>query len=307
MAFQPSPAYSRLPPRKPDGDPRFLDLLVDDAGAADVLLAGVPYDGAVIGRKGCREGPSAIREAFRFLGAWDADRGTGLAGTRIHDLGDIPVRGEDTLATHRVVEKHLGEALVEPKPLVVLGGDNSLSFATFKALHGAYGGRWGVVVLDAHYDLRPHTGQPTSGTPYRRILTEVEGRPVAGRNLAEVGIRPHANGAALAEYAAEQGVRVFPMGEVRRRGIASVAKKALAAAGRGVDHIFLSVDIDGLDQSIASGCSAPGAGGLAFHEAAHLVHAVASDPRCRAMDLVEVAPSLDPSGNTARTAAQLVA
>jgi arginase family enzyme len=37
------------------------------------------------------------------------------------------------------------------------------------------------------------------------------------------------------------------------------------------------------------------------------VRAVAQDPRTRGMDLVEVAPDLDATGNTARTAAQLVA
>jgi formimidoylglutamase len=306
VAFTRSPAA--FPERKPaPDDPRFLDLLVPHAADADLLLAGVPYDGAVIGRKGCKDGPTAIREAFRYLGGWDSASQRSLKGLRIHDFGDIPVQEGDTLHTHRLVEGHVALMLATRKPLVVLGGDNSLSFATFRALHSAYGGKWGVVVLDAHYDLRPYEGQPSSGTPYRRILTEVPGEPVAGANLVEVGIRPYANSPSLAQFAKERGVHVVPVDEVRRRGMAAVAKAALAAAGQGVDHLFLSVDIDGLDQSIAPGCSAPGAGGLTFEEAAQLVEAVAADPRCRGMDLVEVAPNLDPTGNTARVAAQLVA
>jgi formiminoglutamase/agmatinase len=312
MPFRASPAYARLPPRTPDPqDPRFLDLLVSDAKSADVLLAGLPYDGAVIGRKGCREGPAAIREAFRYLGAWDPDRGAGLKGLRIRDLGDAAIPRKPVLGVHAAVRAQLAKALGSPprpgRPLVALGGDNSLSFPTFQALHDAYGGRWGVVVLDAHYDLRAYKGQPTSGTPYRRILTEVAGKPVQGRNLAEVGIRPYANAAGLAAYAKEQGVGIYPVGRVRRDGIEAVTQRALQQAGEGVDHLFLSVDIDGLDQSIASGCSAPGAGGLTFEEASHVVRTVAADGRVRAMDLVEVAPALDPTGNTARTAAQLVA
>lgn len=306
MAFSRSPAT--YPDRKatPD-DPRFLDCFVPHAKGAGLLLAGIPYDGAVIGRKGCRDGPTAIREAFRYLGGFDPTGARSLKGLAIHDLGDTPVVEGDTNQTHRVVEGLLTAALSARQPLVVLGGDNSLSFATFRALHAAHGGRWGVVVLDAHYDLRPHEGQPSSGTPYRRILEEVPGDPVRGRNLAEVGIRPYANSPSLAEYARLHGVAVIPVAQVRRDGIAAAASKALAAAGDGVDHLFLSVDIDGLDQSIAPGCSAPGAGGLTFDEAAHLVDAVGSDPRCRGMDVVEVAPNLDPTGNTARVAAQLVA
>lgn len=306
MAFTPSPA--KLPERRPDPtDPRLLDLFVPRSADADLLLAGIPYDGAVIGRKGCRDGPTAIREAFRWVGGHHAGTGRSLQGLRIHDLGDAPVVEGDTRKTHQFVQGVLAAALAQPKPLVVLGGDNSLSYATFRALHAVHGGKWGVVVLDAHYDLRPVQGQPSSGTPYRRILEEVPGDPVAGRNLAEVGIRPYANAPSLATYAKEHGVTVIPVTEVRAKGIAHAARKALAAAGKGVDHLFLSVDIDGLDQAIAPGCSAPGPGGLTFDEAAHLVEAVASDPRCRGMDLVEVAPGLDPTGNTARVAAQLVA
>jgi formiminoglutamase len=308
MAFGRSPA--RYPERaaSPD-DPRFLDLFVDDPGQADVLLAGIPFDGAVLGRKGCRAGPTAVREAFRYLGGWDADREESLKGLRIHDLGDTPTKADDARKTHAIAEEHLTKAL-RPHPsaaLCVLGGDNSLSFATFTALHAVHGGKWGVVVLDAHYDLRPVGEQPSSGTPYRRILTEVKGTPVKGPNLVEVGIRPYANAPSLAAYAKQMGVHVVPMAAVRDWGIRDVARYALEHAGRGADHLFLSVDIDGLDHSIAPGCTAPGAGGLTFEEASHLVRAVAADPRCRGMDLVEVAPDLDPTGNTARVAAQLVA
>lgn len=309
MAFVRSPA--RYPERTPSpDDPRFLDLLVRERAKADLLLAGVPFDGAVIGRKGATGGPTAIREAFRYLGGWDPVRRLSLKGLAIHDLGDCKIGqlGKDTLATHQAVQADLSMALGKRgPPLVVLGGDNSLSYPTFRALHGSHGGRWGVVVLDAHYDLRSYEGQPTSGTPYRRILTEVPGKPVKGPNLVEVGIRPYANAPSLAEFAKQNGVRAVTADGVREHGMRDVAREAVEQAGDGVDHLFLSVDIDGLDQSIAPGCSAPGAGGLTFDEARCLVETVAADTRCRGMDVVEVAPNLDPTGNTARVAAQLVA
>jgi len=312
VAFTPSPAYARLPPRTPTpDDPRFLDLLVDDAAGADLLLAGIPYDGAVIGRKGAKGGPDAIRESFRYLGSWDpaggpAGLGLSLKGCRIHDLGDAAVVAGDTLATHALVRSQLAHALRSRKPLVALGGDNSLSFPTFQALHDTYGGRWGVVVVDAHYDLRAYQGQPTSGTPYRRILEEIPERPVRGGDLVEFGIRAWANAPGLAAYAKEHGVRVVPAERLRSGDVAAAIRDALPRNGA-VDHLFLSVDIDALDQSIAPGCSAPGAGGLPFPVAEAIVRIAGNDPRTRGMDLVEVAPNLDPTGNTARVAAQLVA
>lgn len=306
MSFAPSPA--KLPARRGGAaDPRFLDLFTDDAAQAELLLCGVPFDEAVIGRKGARGGPMAMREAMRFVATHDPDAGIDLSRLRIHDLGDVDgLPEQDILAAHGVVRRALRGPFSTGKPLVVLGGDNSLSFPVVGALCDRAAGPVGVVVLDAHYDVRPYEGQPTSGTPYRRILEELGGR-VQGRNLPEVGIRPFANTKALADYAQAAGMPIHTVAEVRRRGMKRVAAKALKQAGAGTHHIWLSVDIDGLDQSIASGCSAPGAGGLTFDEAATLVRTVASNPRCRGMDLVEVAPNLDLSGNTARTAAQLVA
>ncbi|HLF17099.1 MAG TPA: agmatinase family protein [Candidatus Thermoplasmatota archaeon] len=306
MAFTPSPAW--YPERTPDPKaPRFLDLIRGDPKGAGLLLAGTCFDSAVIGRKGCKDGPTAIREAFRFLGSYDPVRGTDLAGLRVHDLGDAPVDVKGVLATHRLVQAHAAEAFLAGPPVVLLGGDNSLSFPHVAGLHEARPGRIGLVVLDSHYDLRPYQGEPTSGTPYRRILEELGGKPVQGRNLVEVGLRSWANTKALADEAVRLGIHVVTRDEVRTRGAREVAKRALELAGDGVEHLFLSVDIDALDQSVAPGCSAPGPDGLLLHEAVEVVHIVAADARCRGMDLVEVAPNLDPSGNTARAAAHLVA
>lgn len=304
MAFQPSAA--KLPQRRASpADPRFLELFGHPLAQADLVVAGVPFDGAVIGRKGARLGPTAIREAMRFLATYDPVRGVDLAGLRIHDAGDVVV-APGVLESHAKAREACRGLFAARKPVVLLGGDNSLSTPHLQALKDALGGTVGLVVLDAHYDLRPvpPDGIPTSGTPYRRLIED--GTLDPGR-LVEVGIRPYANTKSLADYAALKGVTVVPATQVRERGVAKVAAEALKVASKGVDHLFLSLDIDGLDQSVASGCSAPGAGGLSFEEAAHLVHAIGSHPACRGMDLVEVAPELDPTGNTARTAAQLVA
>lgn len=305
--FAASPAT--YPPRRPQplADPRFLELFQDDPASADILLAGVPFDGAVLGRKGAAGGPTGIREAFRFLSTYDPETGLDLAPLRLHDLGDVRVDNADVLATHAAVERTLAPAFATRKPLVILGGDNSLSTPHVQALAQARPGQAiGLVVLDAHYDLRPMPadGIPTSGTPYRRLL---EAGTVEARRLVEVGIRPFANSASLAHYAAQKGVHIVTRGELARQGAGPVAAQAVATAGQGAAVLWLSVDVDALDQSVACGVSAPGAGGVSFAEAATLVRAVAQDPRCAGMDLVETAPALDPTGNTARTAAQLVA
>jgi formimidoylglutamase len=313
VAFRPSPAQHPALRARPS-DPRFLELQAK-ADRADLLLCGVPFDGAVLGRKGAAGGPTAIREAFRFLASHDPERGIDLAKSRWHDLGDVLWAGtKDTLTTHEAVRATLTPLFAGTTPVVVLGGDNSLSFPVVQALckgRDAGKGTVGLVVLDAHYDVRPWSkadgGQPSSGTPYGRILTELAGKPVAATNVAEVGIRPYANTKALAERARKLGLEPMTLAQVRRRGAEHAAADAVAKAGNGTQAIWLSVDLDVLDQSIAPGVSAPGIGGMTLEEAAAFVHATAADPRCAGMDLVECAPNLDPTGNTARAAAYLVA
>ncbi len=229
-----------------------------------------------------------------------------MEGLRIRDHGDVSGLSDDVLASHAVVRAAAQTLHGLDGRTILMGGDHGLTFPHVQALADIVEGNIGIVVIDAHYDLRDYTGQPSSGTPFYRILTELDGR-VQGANIAEIGIRPWANTRLLAERAAEHGVRVHSMAALESHGIEAVVEQALAQAGDGTDHLWLSIDIDGLDQAFASGCSAPGAGGLSYSEAAHITRQVAADPRCRGMDLLEVAPELDPTGNTCRSAAQLIA
>ncbi len=275
-------------------------------GDASIHMVGVPTDKAVIGRKGAAGGPTGIRDAMRFIGGHDTATGQALGAT-LRDHGDVAGLdsfGDDVAAMHEHVRAALRPLMARGRALV-LGGDHGLTYAHIGALCDSTDGSIGLVVIDAHYDLRDHEGQPTSGTPFRRILESFPER-VRPEHIVEIGIRPFANAPSLAAYAAEQGVKVYGMPEVRAQGIQEVLEGTMAALAD-VDHLWLSIDIDGLDQSIASGCSAPGAGGLRFEEADAIVRALAADDRLRGMDVLEVAPSLDPSGNTCRSAAQLIA
>ncbi len=306
--FRPSPA--QLPPvRDAPEDPRFLELFGATPEDADVLMAGIPYDASVLGRKGAKEGPAGIREAMQFLSNHDADTDTDLCSVRLHDVGDVDgldAHGQDVLAAHDQVRRAAKHLFSHGKPVVLMGGDHGLTFPHIQALSETVEGRIGIIVIDAHYDLRSYEEQPTSGTPFRRILEELDGR-VLPANLVEIGIRPYANTVQLAHYAKDHGITIVTADQVRNQGMESVIAAAIETASKGVDHLWLSIDIDGLDQSIASGCSAPGAGGLTYPDVDALVDALAKHPLCRGMDLLEVAPSLDPTGNTCRTAAQLVA
>ncbi len=75
------------------------------------------------------------------------------------------------------------------------------------------------------------------------------------------------------------------------------AEKAREVAGAG-DGVYLSFDVDSLDAAHAPGTCCPTPGGLTSREAIELVRGV-STGGLLGVDVVEVAPSLDSSAQTA--------
>src|SRR5207248_2589406 len=69
--------------------------------------------------------------------------------------------------------------------------------------------------------------------------------------------------------------------------------------------LYLTIDIDVLDPSLAPGTGSPEPGGASFGEVAAFLYGLAGFDVV-AVDVVEVAPNLDPSEITAAAAAKLV-
>ena len=61
--------------------------------AADVVVAGIPYDGSAVYRKGAALAPQRIRSLSAAVPPVTED-GRLLKGLRLHDLGDLDVHGD---------------------------------------------------------------------------------------------------------------------------------------------------------------------------------------------------------------------
>ena len=107
------------------------------------------------------------------------------------------------------------------------------------------------------------------------------------------------------EFMKEKGIRFVPAREIERLGVAGaidLAKERLA----GVGNVYLTIDIDVADPSCAPGTGAPVAGGLSSRQLLDLVRGLVDGLPVRAMDLVEIAPPLDPTDVTLYLALQIV-
>jgi agmatinase len=116
---------------------------------------------------------------------------------------------------------------------------------------------------------------------------------VAGRNLVQVGLRGYWPGADVLAWMAEQGVRIHTMDAIDRHGLQRVLDQAIEEVSDGVEHVYVSLDIDVLDPSVAPGTGGLEPGGLTTRELLPAVRRVAAEAGICGMDVVEVSPLLD--------------
>ena len=89
----------------------------------------------------------------------------------------------------------------------------------------------------------------------------------------------------------------------------TAAHAAVAAAVERLPRgelVYLSIDVDALDPSVMPATSSPEPDGMTAALARRLVEAAAARNTLVGVDLVELAPGLDPSGNSALLAARLL-
>lgn len=275
-------------------------------GAADAVLLGVPTWRTSLSPTGAHATPAAIREALPRYG-------TTVMGPpavelddvlRVSDAGDVT--DPDGSAGEARVISRVREIAAAARLVIALGGDNSLTYPVALGVEAT-----GLITFDAHFDLRDGI---SNGTPVRRL---VQDSPAASSlptvkidptRIVQIGIADFANSAAYARRAAEWGIRVITLDELRRRGIDDVVAEALEVAGAGADaRIHLDIDVDVCDRSVAPGCPASVPGGLQAWELRALTRAVAADRRVVSADLAEVDATADADdARTVRLAALCV-
>lgn len=291
-------------------DVSLKDIMVNwrEVEKVNIALLGIPFDTAVMGRRGCKFGPKAVRDALVFSDLYnpglDMDLSTDIS---VADFGDVDVMQTDVLATHARVEAVVTEIYKTGATPVIIGGDHSLAYPDIKALINSIDSKVGVINIDAHLDVRiSHHNEISSGTPFRRLIEEVKERQLDPKNFVEFGINGWLNSRFYMDYCREKGIKVITAREIHKRGVEDTVAEALERAGDGTEAIFLSVDIDGLDVSCAPGTCAPNAGGLSSYEALEAVWLIGQHPKSRGFDLLEVAPDLDAAGTTSIMASGLV-
>ncbi|MCS3426418.1 arginase family protein [Leucobacter aridicollis] len=311
----------------------------EEVAAGDIAVVGAPY-GSPYWMSGVHSdaanAPRVFRErANQRFGAhqnrYDFSLGgtlLGDTGVRLHDLGDLVGDPRDLPGNAAAVTATVRDIVDRGGVPIVLGGDDSvpiLAAAGFAGPTGSAGSGGGpgaaadadaadadaadadtaaaprinVLQIDAHIDFADVAHGRTDG--FSSTMRRIREMGWVGQ-IVQVGARGTGSATPVDyEAAVAAGNVIVPMAEVRRTGIESVIERMNTDL-----PWFVTLDVDGLDPTIAPGTSCPVPGGLSFDDAETLLAAVGGTLGLAGIDIVEHFPSLDVRDTTSTTLSRLL-
>ncbi len=258
-------------------------------------LIGIGFDGTACFRKGAAAGPAAIRRVSADIETYSPYLDRDLEEIEpFYDLGDLPVK--QTAAPLRDWDQiacsftALTASLDPATRFLALGGEHSVSCLFIERCLALYP-ELVLLHLDAHADLRD--GYQGFHYSHAAAIRRCLDRFGPGHRLAQFGIRSGTREefAWMREHQTLYGDLCEFLGFLDR-----------LTPSR---PIYLTLDLDYFDPAFLPGTGTPEAGGRDFRSFVDIVR-VLKDKRLIGCDVVELAPSVDPTGNSEVFAAQVV-
>lgn len=238
----------------------------------------ISYDKTASYLKGTAKAPSAIIEASIQAELFDEYLLDEFYHCGIHTHPDI---GSNKLSPHKMQEKIFDTAKKlthDNKTIIGLGGEHSISIGLIKAAAQKHKDI-SVLQIDAHADLRnEYEGTKLSHACVMRRIYEMD-IPAVG-----VGIRSFC--AEQFEFMQNTEWPFFSPNYIQQQ------KDWIDAILYDLtDDVYLTLDIDGLDPSIAPGTGTPEPGGLTYQQIHELIMHLGRKKNIIGADIVEVIPN----------------
>lgn len=284
----------------------FLDAKVCDPREIpeeiDVGIVGIPYEGEVTGASGAKEGPQALREAseaYPLRGKYlnmSSSTIIDFASLSVRDCGNVLPVSSDLAETRSRINATV-KSIAETAFPVILGGDHYVTYPAFTGVTNATGGEVGIIQLDAHSDTVKDSeahGEHFHGSVMARIAEHASN---GHTNHSVIGLRGY-EAHDFKESASEQGLLIHTADDVADRGIEVAVTEAIEHASSGIEQVYLTVDIDCVSPVFAPGTGTTEPAGLSDRDLLRAMDILGSHEAIAALDMMEVAPSLDPTNRT---------
>lgn len=234
----------------------------------------VPYEATTSYGKGTKGGPAAIISASKHVETFDEELCSEPYLAGIHTLP--PIKASKRGLVMKAVSASISKAALQGKVPIMLGGEHSISPFALAALKKQFNDI-SVLQIDAHTDLRDsYEGSRWShATAARRILDICPAVQVGIRNIS----------ADEWDFAEGTG-QIKKIHFADKFGPAQIKKIVGQLSG----HVYVTIDVDGLDPSIMPSTGTPEPGGLLWGDVTALLKAVSIKKRVVGFDIVELSP-----------------
>ena len=157
---------------------------------------------------GCDRAPGLLRATLKRIGRYDIDTGRELS-SRIADHGDVEVEGLTIEEATAPIRDAVAASVAAHALTLLVGGNNAVTRPGVHGL-GLPLDKVGLITLDAHFDMRDLDDGLSNGNPVRALIED--GLP--GKNIAQIGLAPFANSAAMHRDAVAAGNCIVTQAEV---------------------------------------------------------------------------------------------
>jgi len=260
------------------GAPRFLEVPVQFSSYSHsrVVVWPLPYERTTSWGQGTARGPGAILEASAQVEYYDEELDWEPFHVGIHTLPATDISDVAEQAGLNQLYEEAGRHLSAGKFILDLGGEHSLSTPIIRAVKDKFPSL-SVLQIDAHADLR----ETYDGTPHSHAC--VMRRVVEICPAVQVGIRSMSR-------EERDALPELPTTVFYARDIVGSTEWVEDAVGALSDHVYLTIDVDGLDPAIMPATGTPEPGGLGWYEALNLIRRVAQTRKIVGADIVELMP-----------------
>ena len=253
-----------------------------------VMLVTVPYDGTSTWGKGADKGPELFLDASENMELYDIETATEPYLEGVYLAGEVTEDSSPEAMTEAVYQKTKEMLQYEDKLFTLFGGEHSVSIGSIRAVGEKYENLT-VLQLDAHTDLRPEFHGSTSN--HACAVFEANQK----HNLVQVGIRS----------CDVEEMQYVPKGQCFwAHEIAENPNWIEDVLSKVSGNVYITIDLDVFDPSIAPSTGTPEPGGLAWYPTLKLLRKVFEKCNVVAFDIVELMDSANPKP-TAFLAAKL--
>ncbi|MFX0006744.1 MAG: agmatinase [Promethearchaeota archaeon] len=258
------------------------------------VIFGIPWDYLTsIDLPNSSIAPEKIRDVTNDIG-WTSEQGQPITDFKIADVGNIPIIKDDIEKNLITIKEFIKKIYQKKKNIipVMIGGDHFCSYPVIQVVGDIFDKKdeFGVLLFDAHLDFYQEwdKGVYSHATISHRIY---DLDYINKNNLLIVGARdidiPELEIAQSEEIKYLKAHELIDGLDIYVNKIINHFKKS------NVKSLYISIDIDALEPSLAPGTGFAMPGGFTYREMWQILREVAKNFEIVGFDLVEVAPNLD--------------